>query len=199
MSAPFKVEIVAREVLSRFWSTVTKLVIDYTDRRGRTSRIVREINDHGMAAAVLAFDPDRRTVLLVRQMRIAAYVAGYEEDMLEVCAGLLDGDEPAACALKEAREELGYRLHTLEAAGEMYASPGSLTERVSLFVGHYNPADRLDDGGGIEHEGEDIEVVEMPFDEAFALIASGGIVDAKTIILLQHLQLKEMQAPAGAK
>jgi nudix-type nucleoside diphosphatase (YffH/AdpP family) len=190
MSAPFKLNILKRELLSRFWSTLTKLTIDYTDRHGATYRIVREVNDHGHAAAVLAYDPQRRTVLLVKQMRIAAYEAGHTGDMLEVCAGLLDGDDPAACALKEAREELGCDLHDVSFVCEMYASPGSLTERVSLFIGRYSPADRVHDGGGIAHEGEDIEVVEMTFDDAYAMIASGGIVDAKTIILLQHLKLQ---------
>ncbi len=190
MSKPFKVEIVSREVLSKFWSTVTKITIDYTSRAGTTQRLVREINDHGMAAAVLAHDPRRNTVLLVKQMRIAAFEAGYTGDMLEVCAGLLDGDAPDVCALKEAREELGYRLHDLEFVSSVFASPGALTERVDLFMGRYGPDDKLHGGGGLDHEVEDIEVVEMPFDDAYGLIASGGIVDAKTIILLQHLKLK---------
>lgn len=194
MSAPFKVDILSREVLSRFWSTLTKLTIDYTDRHGRTVRIVREVNDHGMAAAVLAFDPGRQTVLLVKQMRIAAYEAGYAGDMLEVCAGLLDGDDAATCVAKEAREELGYELFDVEPICDMFASPGSLTERVSLFIGSYSPASRVGAGGGLEHEGEDIEVVEMDFAEAYALIASGGIVDAKTIVLLQHLKLRLLGA-----
>lgn len=194
MSAPFKVNILSREVLSRFWSTLTKLTIDYTDRHGRSYEIVREVNDHGMAAAVLAFDPERQTVLLVKQMRIAAYVSGYEIDMLEVCAGLLDGDDAATCAAKEAREELGYELHSLQPVCDMFASPGSLTERVSLFIGQYAPASKTSSGGGLAHEGEDIEVVEMAFAEAYSLIASGGIVDAKTIVLLQHLKLRLLEA-----
>jgi nudix-type nucleoside diphosphatase (YffH/AdpP family) len=190
MSKPFKVEIVKREVLSNFWSMVTKITIDYTSRAGMTQRLVREVNDHGMAAAVLAHDPRRKTVLMVKQMRIAAYEVGYTGDMLEVCAGLLDGDAPDVCALKEAREELGYNVHGLKRVCDMFASPGALTERVTLFTATYSPADKVSNGGGVDHEVEDIEVVEMPFDEAYALIASGGIVDAKTIILLQHLKLK---------
>lgn len=189
MQAPFKVHIVDREVLSRFWSTVTKITIDYTSRHGKPSRVVREINDHGMAAAVLVHDPERRTVLLVKQMRIGAYEAGYTGDMLEVCAGLLDGDTPETCALREAQEELGYNVHNLTRVCEMFASPGALTERVTLFTATYDPSDRISDGGGVDHEVEDIEVVEMAFDKAYGLIASGGIVDAKTIILLQHLKL----------
>lgn len=192
MAAPFKVKIVATEVLSKLWATVSKVTLDYTDRHGRTSRLVREVNDHGMAAAVLAFDPGRNSVLLVKQMRIAAYLAGYVDDMLEVCAGLLDGDDAETCALKEAREELGCDLHDLKFVCDMYASPGSLTERVSLFIGRYSPADRVHEGGGVGHEGEDIEVVELPFEDAYKLIASGGIVDAKTIILLQHIKLEQL-------
>jgi len=189
VSAPFKVNILSREVLSRFWSTLTKLTIDYTDRHGATYRIVREVNDHGMAASVLAFDPERRTVLLVKQMRIAAHVAGYTDAMIEVCAGLLDGDDARTCATREAEEELGFHVHDLREVGNVFMSPGALTERVSLFIGTYSPADRITNGGGVATEGEDIEVIELPLTMAYGMIASGEIVDAKTIILLQHTML----------
>jgi nudix-type nucleoside diphosphatase (YffH/AdpP family) len=185
----YRVRIISREVIARFWSTLTKVTLDYTRRDGRTETLVREVNDHGMAAAVLAIDPARRTVLLVKQMRIAAYLAEYEQAMIEVCAGLLDGDDALTCVEKEAREELGCRLHDLMLVSDAFMSPGALTERVALFIGHYAPSDRLSDGGGLHHEGEDIEVIEMAFDDAYAMIASGEIVDAKTIILLQHAKL----------
>jgi nudix-type nucleoside diphosphatase (YffH/AdpP family) len=185
----FKVEIIAQEVIAKFRSTLTKVTLDYTRRDGRTERLVREVNDHGMAAAVLAIDPRRRTVLLVKQMRIAAYLAGHEQAVIEVCAGLLDGDDALTCVEKEAREELGYRLHDIAFVCDAFMSPGALTERVALFVGHYAPSDKLSDGGGLHHEGEDIEVIEIAFDAAHAKIASGEIVDAKTIILLQHAKL----------
>jgi nudix-type nucleoside diphosphatase (YffH/AdpP family) len=189
MTTPFKVDILKSEVIAKFWSTLTKVTLNYTRRDGRSEILLREVNDHGAAAAVLAYDAARKTVLLVKQMRIAAYVAGYKGDMIEVCAGLLDGDDAEVCALKEAKEELGFRLHDLHHLCDSFASPGALTERISLFIGHYTLSDRIDNGGGVPGEGEDIEVIELSLTEAYGMIASGQIVDAKTIILLQHAVL----------
>lgn len=186
-----RVRIISQEVIAKLWSTLTKYVVEYTDRQGRRSKLIREVNDHGHAAAVLAHDPARKTVLLVKQFRFGAAVAGYVDDMVEVCAGLLDGDAPEVCALKEAREEMGTELRKLRSVGIIYSSPGALTERIHLFIGEYSAESRKGPGGGLVHEGEDIEVVEMPFDTAYGLIASGGIVDAKTVILLQYLKLKQ--------
>jgi nudix-type nucleoside diphosphatase (YffH/AdpP family) len=185
----FKVDIISEEILSKFWSTLTKVTLNYTRSDGRSERLVREVNDHGMAAAVLAVDPARRTVLLVKQMRIAAYMVGYAQAMVEVCAGLLDGDDPLGCVAREAEEELGYRLHDVTPVCDAFMSPGSLTERVALFTATYAPSDRLHNGGGVHGEGEDIEVIEIGFNAAYAMIASGEIVDAKTIILLQHAKI----------
>jgi nudix-type nucleoside diphosphatase (YffH/AdpP family) len=185
----YKVEILTQEVIARLWSTLSKVTLKYTRRDGRSEILVREVNDHGHAAAVLALDPRRKTVLLVKQMRIAAHVAGYSNAMIEVCAGLLDGDDAKTCATREAEEELGFRVHDLREVAHVYMSPGALTERVSLFIGAYSPDDRITNGGGVATEGEDIEVIELPLSTAYGMIASGEIVDAKTIILLQHAML----------
>jgi len=189
MAKPYKVEILAQELIAKFWSTLTKVTVKYTRRDGRSEILLREVNDHGHAAAVLALDPTRNTVLLVKQMRIAAHVAGHTEAMIEVCAGLLDGDDAKTCAAREAEEELGVRLHDLREVSNVFMSPGALTERVSLFVGTYSPEDRINGGGGVATEGEDIEVIELPLAVAYGMIASAEIVDAKTIILLQHAML----------
>ncbi len=189
MDSSYKVEILAQEVLARFWSTLTKLTLKYTRRDGRTETLVREVNDHGHAAAVLAYDPKRKTVLLVKQMRIAALITGYPHAMIEVCAGMLDGEDARTCALREAEEEIGVQLRDLREVANVFMSPGALTERVSLFIGTYSPGDRNGDGGGVATEGEDIEVIELPLTQAYGMIASGDIVDAKTIILLQHAML----------
>jgi len=189
MGSSYKVEILAQEVLAKFWSTLSKVTLHYTRRDGRSEVLVREVTDHGHAAAVLALDPARKTVLLVKQMRVAAHMAGYGQAMIEVCAGLLDGDDARTCATREAEEELGFRVHDLREVANVYMSPGALTERVSLFTGSYSPVDKITTGGGVATEGEDIEVIELPLAKAYAMIASGEIVDAKTIILLQHAML----------
>jgi len=189
MGKSYKVEILAQEVIAKFWSTLSKVTLNYTRRDGRSEILVREVNDHGHAAAVLALDPRRKTVLLVKQMRIAAHVAGYRDAMIEVCAGLLDDDDAETCAKREAEEELGFRVHDLCEVAHVFMSPGALTERISLFTGTYSPEDRIAHGGGVATEGEDIEVIELPLAKAYAMIASGEIVDAKTIILLQHAML----------
>jgi nudix-type nucleoside diphosphatase (YffH/AdpP family) len=189
MAKSYKVEILAQEVISKFWSTLSKVTLKYTRRDGRSEILVREVNDHGHAAAVLALDPTRKTVLLVKQMRIAAHLAGHVDPLIEVCAGLLDGDDARACATREAEEELGFRVHELREISNAFVSPGALTERVSLFIATYSPEDRITGGGGVATEGEDIEVIELPLTKAYGMIASGEIVDAKTIILLQHAML----------
>lgn len=189
MAKSFLVEILETEIISKFWSTLTKITLNYTRSDGHSQVLVREVNDHGSAAAVLAYDPARKTVLLVKQMRIAAYMVGYEEPMIEVCAGLLDGDDPETCALREAEEELGFQIHNLQFVSDAFTSPGALTERISLFVGNYAPHDKISHGGGNVAEGEDIEVIELSLASAYRMIASGAIVDAKTIMLLQHVML----------
>jgi nudix-type nucleoside diphosphatase (YffH/AdpP family) len=189
VSTPGHVEILSSEVLSKWWGTLSRVTIDLTRRDGLTVKLAREVYDHGHAAAVLPHDPARGTVLLVRQMRIAAWLSGDKAPLLEACAGLLDGDDPVRCILREGEEELGYRLHDPQLVANAYASPGSLTERVALYLASYSSADRLGDGGGVQHEGEDIEVVEMELAEAFALIAKGGVIDMKTILLLQAAKL----------
>jgi nudix-type nucleoside diphosphatase (YffH/AdpP family) len=186
MADRFKLEIVKSEVLLKLWSTVTKYTVRYTHPDGRTDMLIREVVDHGHAAAVLPVDTVRNTILLVRQIRMAAYAAGHTEPLLEVCAGLLDGDPPETCARREGEEELGYRLRNLRKVCDAFASPGALTERVALFLADYSPGDRIGPGGGLRSEGEDIEVIEMPLAEANAMIATGGIVDAKTIILIRE-------------
>ena len=189
MDKSYNVEILAQEVIAKFWSSLSKVTLKYTRRDGRSEVLVREVNDHGHAAAVLALDPERKTVLLVKQMRIAAHVAGYADAMIEACAGLLDGDDARTCATREAEEELGIHVRDLREVADVFMSPGALTERVSLFIGTYSPEDRATIGGGVATEGEDIEVIELPLKTAYGMIASGEIVDAKTIILLQHAML----------
>lgn len=187
----FNYRIVKSELMAKGWSTLNRLSVEATDlASGEKNILVREVSDHGAGAAILPIDRQRGTCFLVRQWRAGATFAGATEPLLEACAGLLDGDDPQTCVAREAREELGLHVHNIRHVLDCFSSPGGLSEHLSLFVGDYAPEDRFGPGGGLDHEHEDIEVVEMPLDEAFAMIATGGIIDAKTIILLQHMKLQ---------
>lgn len=185
-----ELKIRSEEVLWRGWATLTRYVLDLRLRDGAWRTITREVQNHGDAVCVLPVDPARGTVLLVRQFRLAAYLGGHDGMLLEACAGLIDAGETSEAAVaREAEEELGYRLHDLGRVHEAFVGPGAVSERMVYFTARYTPADHIAAGGGAAHEGEDIEVVEMGLEDAFAAMADGRIVDAKTIILLQHVRL----------
>ena len=189
-----RIRIRSEEVLSDDWAVLKKTVLDYRRRDGQWETQIRQTYDRGDGAVILPYDRERDTVLMVRQFRYPAYVTGHREPLIEACAGLLDENDPETAIRKEAEEELGYRLKDIERLFSPYMSPGSVTERLWFFVARYSPADRISAGGGAPEEGEDIEVLEMPLDEALACIADGRIVYAKTIILIQHLKLNPMRA-----
>ncbi|AWM86055.1 NUDIX domain-containing protein [Microvirga sp. 17 mud 1-3] len=184
------VRIYSVEILSDDWAVLKKVTFDYTRRDGRVERQVRQTYDRGNGAVILPYDPDRKTVLLVRQFRLPAYVSGHPAPLIEACAGLLDDRDPETCIRREAEEELGYRLREPRRVLSAFMSPGSVTERLAFFVARYSPADRIGAGGGAEGEGEDIEVLEPTLDEALCMIDRGEIIDGKTIMLLQHVKLK---------
>lgn len=187
-----RIKIVATSILADNWGRLTKTTIDYRRADGTVQRLDREVYDHGNAAAMLLHDPARDTVLLVRQFRYPLMLNGDQPDLLEVCAGLLDDDPPAEAAAREALEETGHAARAIRYICDAYMSPGSLTEKVSLFLGEYDETTLRHAGGGIVDEGEEIELVELGFDAAFAMIGDGRITDAKTIILLQHLALEKV-------
>lgn len=182
------------EPLSHRWVKLDRYTIRYTRQDGRKDILVREVHDHGHGAAVLPYDCRRGTVLLVRQFRLPAYLHDQDGFIIEACAGLLDGDDPAQCAKREAEEELGVRLANLRFMTTVYTSPGAITERLSLFIADYDHDARIGAGGGAEHEGEDIEVLEVPFDEMRRMVQEGRIVDAKTVMLSLFLE-RELGLP----
>ena len=193
--AKFTYRIAARELMAKGWSTLTRMTVEATDKSGKVHLLPREVSDHGHGASVLPIDPARGTVLLVKQWRAGAAFGGFDPWVIEACAGLLDSDNPEACVRREAVEELGVRISNVHHIVDCFSSPGALSERISLFVAEYSEADRLNQGGGLDQEHEDIEVIEMPFKEALALMAKGGITDLKTIMLLQYLQLHDGAVP----
>ena len=149
----------------------------------------RESYDRGNAATLLPYNLAQRTVVLVRQFRYPAYVNGYDDLLIEAAAGLLDNQTPEVRIRAEVEEETGYRLGGIRKIFEAFMSPGSVTEKLHFFVGEYAPKMKVGSGGGLADEGEDIEVLELPIDQALAMIGDGRIVDAKTIMLLQYAAL----------
>jgi nudix-type nucleoside diphosphatase (YffH/AdpP family) len=173
------------------------LVVEQTRADGRVERLDREVHDHGHAAAVLLVDTLRQSTILVRQFRHGAFFGGHPTGfLLEVPAGLLDDDSPEVAVGREAMEETGYAVKNVRHVLDMHASPGTLTERVNCFVAAIDATDRAGVGGGVDGEGEDIEIVEVGIDAAYSMIAAGEITDAKTIILLQWLMLNRAEFSA---
>jgi GDP-mannose pyrophosphatase NudK len=175
--------VVGERVLSRGRFELTRTDIEVVEEDGATRTLSHEVYRHGRAAAVLLYDPDRSVVTLVRQFRAGAFLCDGSLSTIEVCAGMLDGDEPAACVVREALEETGLAIVDPRRAFDAFMSPGGVTERIACFVASYSEASRHSEGGGVD-EDEDIEVLEIPFVEAFAMIERGEIADAKTIALL---------------
>ena len=177
--------------LSDTWGLLQRHEFELRRRNGAWQKQIRETYDRGDGAAVLLCDLSDSTVILTRQFRYPAYYRGEMPYLIEVCAGKLDGDDPEACARKEAVEEAGYRIGRIVQAYDCFMSPGSVTERLTLFVGIVEGKAETQ-GGGIEDEGEDIEVIRLPFATALRMIETGEIADAKTILLLQYAALKRL-------
>ena len=190
MSVSDRVRIKDVRLLSDKKYILKATTFDWHRNNGEWQTQHRETYDRGGAATILPYNIARRTIVLVRQLRYPAYAAGYDDLMIEAAAGLLDDAAPEERIRLEAEEEIGYRLHHVHKVFEAFMSPGAVTEKIHFFVAEYEPEMRIGEGGGLAHEGEDIEVLELAFDEALAMIADGRIVDAKTIMLLQHAALK---------
>lgn len=197
MSSGDRVRIVDEKLLADDWAKLTKYTIDFRRGDGRIERQIRQVYNRGNGAGILPIDINRGSVLLVKQFRMPVYMnppadVAARGMLIEVCAGLLDENDPETAIRKEAEEELGYHLRSVHKVFDAYMSPGSVSERLSLFVAEYSPPDRISAGGGAVDEGEDIEVVEMPLREALAMVDGGTIVDAKTVMLLQYAALREL-------
>ena len=179
------VRVIDVELLAAGWHVLRRTTLEYRGADGVWSRQQRETYDRGNGATVLLYNRDLRTVLLTRQFRYPVYVNDHPDGMLiETAAGLLDDDDPATAIRREASEETGVQIGELEHVYDVYMSPGSVTERIHFFAAPYDAASRTGAGGGLAHEGEEIDVLEVDFDESLAMIRDGRIQDAKAIMLL---------------
>ncbi len=186
------IKIIREELLSDNWYTLKKYTYEILKRNGRRQEQTREVYDRGNGAVILLYNQALKTVILTRQFRLPSFVNGNEKGVLiEACAGLLDQDKPEEAIKRETEEETGYRIHEVRKIFESYMSPGSVSEILYFFIAEYSPSMKVNEGGGIEHEQEDIEVLELPFEKAYSMIETGEIRDAKTIMLLQYMKINQ--------
>ena len=193
-----RVRVIDSRVLSDDWYVLKKTVFDFRRTDGSWQRQQRETYDRGNGATLLLYQPITRHVVLTRQFRFPAYVNGHDGMLVEAPAGLLDHATPEQRIRAEVEEETGYRVGEVRKVFEAFMSPGSVTEKLFFFVAEYDSASKVGNGGGIEAEGEDIEVLDMPFEEAWAMVRRGDIVDGKTIMLLQYAALHLFATPEHA-
>jgi GDP-mannose pyrophosphatase NudK len=188
-----KIKILKSEVLSDNWYTLKKITYEYTKNNGETIVHSREAYDRGNGAVILLYNKAGKKVILTRQFRLPTYINGNPNGMLiEACAGLLDKDNPEDAIKREVEEETGYKISTVEKVFEAYMSPGSVTEILYFFIAEYADSMKVSEGGGVEAEQENIQVMEMGIMEAMRLMETGEIRDGKTIMLLQYVKLKNI-------
>ncbi len=185
-----RVKNLKKELLSDNWFLLNKVTYDFQLADGSWESHTREAYDRGNGAVILLYNPDKKTVVLTRQFRLPTFINGNQDGFLiEACAGLLDNDDPESCIRKETEEETGYKIEKVQKVFEAYMSPGSVTEILYFFIAEYKAEMKVNEGGGIAEEQENIEVLELLFSEAFHMISTGEIKDGKTIMLLQHLNI----------
>lgn len=188
-----KIRILRTEILSDDWYVLKKIVYEIRTGNNQIQQQSREAYDRGNGATILLYNAAKRTVILTRQFRAPTYINGNPDGrLIEAPAGLLDGDDPDTCIRKETEEETGYRLKDVRKICELYMSPGAVTELLHFYVAAYDDEQKISDGGGNKEEDEDIEVMELRFDEAIRMMEAGAIRDAKTVILLQYARLNNL-------
>jgi len=188
-----KVKIINEELLSDNWYTLKKYTYEIVKTDGIRHIQTREVYDRGNGAVILLYNRNFKTVILTRQFRLPSFVNGNSRgSLIEACAGLLDRDNPEEAIRRETEEETGYRIKEVRKIFDAYMSPGSVSEILYFFIAEYDPSMKVHAGGGIEHEQEDIEVLEISFDKAYDMISTGEIRDAKTIMLLQYVKINQI-------
>lgn len=188
-----KIKILEIDILSNNWYTLNKVTFEATKRDGSVLQLSREAYDRGNGATILLYNTANKSIILTRQFRMPTYINGNASGMLiECCAGLLDKDNAEDCIRKETEEETGYKVANVKKVFEAYMSPGSVTELLYFFIAEYTKDMQVSNGGGLDEENENIEVLELPFAEALLMMNNGEIRDAKTIMLLQYAQINNL-------
>ncbi len=187
--------VLSTRVLHQGWGRYLAVTVRLEDG----AEVERELEDHGQAVAVLPYDPERRMALLVRLLRTGPLVAGDDDPfLLEAPAGMIEDGDAAATARRESMEEAGLRITALEPLGAPYSTAGVSTERITLFLASYTRHDRIDAGGGLAEEHENIRVVETPLAELWAMVEACAVRDLKTLTLALALKVRrpELFEPA---
>jgi len=185
---------ITKTTLSHDWAKLDRIDYDYQFNNGEWKRLSRECYNRGNGAAILLYNLERGTVILTKQFRMPAYENNKKEGMsIEACAGAIDNnDKPLETIIRETEEEVGYKISNAKQVLTAYTSPGALTEKMFLFVAEYKDAQKINEGGGLESEDEEIEVLELSFSKAIEMIKTEDIIDAKTIMLLQYAQINNL-------
>ena len=192
MSFP-KIKILTEELLSKNWYLLKKFTFEYQKSENQTQKQVREVYDRGNGATILLFNKSKKTIILIKQFRFPTYLNGNKTGMLiETCAGILEEENAEECIKRETEEETGFKINKVEKLFEAYMSPGAVTEIIHFFIAEYSSEMKTSAGGGLVTEQENIEVIEILLDDAYAMIASGEIKDAKTIVLLQYAKINNL-------
>lgn len=188
-----KINILSKEILSDQKYNLKKFTFEYEEPGEEKQIHKREVFDRGNGASIILYNKENKTIILTRQFRLPTYLNGTPDGMLiEACAGILDEDNPKDCIIRETREETGYHIEDAEKVFELYVSPGAVTELMHLYIAEYSPEMKLSQGGGLDEENENIEILEMPFAKAVEMVKNGEIRDAKTVVLIQHIQLNNI-------
>jgi len=188
-----KIKNVVINTLYKGWATLNEVSFSYKMKNESWVNQKRESYDRGDGATVLLYNKVKKTVILTKQFRVSTFLNGNDSGfVLETCAGMLDNDQPEACIIREIEEETGYRVNSVTKLFKAYSSPGALTEILHYFIAEYSEDMKVNEGGGLDSEHEDIEVLEMPFEFAVNMITTGEIEDIKTICLLQYAQINKI-------
>ncbi|PQJ77953.1 NUDIX domain-containing protein [Polaribacter porphyrae] len=194
METKKKISNITSKVASNFWGKLEHVNFDFTFKNGKSVNLTHEVYGKSDGVAILLYNPKTKKVILSKQFRMPVFVAGVDNGFsIEVVGGALDENETAkTCVIRETEEEVGYRISEVKKVSTVFLSPGIVKERVHLFVGKYKDSDKTENGGGLEDENEEIEVIETNFSDALKMIETEEIIDARTILLLQYLQINKL-------